>query len=68
MSNILYVGTQMRILEKMYDLFTYDYTKIASLAIKRTPHYDVRSAPPRALNIGTVRITALAPARAHKKI
>ena len=35
------------------------------LAIKRTPHYDVRSALPRGLNIGTVWITA--PARTHQK-
>ena len=41
---------------------------LVGLAIKRTPHYDVRSAPPRGLNIGTVRITALAPARAHQKV
>ena len=38
------------------------------VAIKRTPHYDVWSAPPRALNIGAVRITALAPAPPHQKV
>ena len=38
--------------------------KLFVLANKRTPHYDVRSAPPRALNIGTVRITT----RAHQKV
>ena len=39
-----------------------------SVAIKRTPHYDVWSAPPRALNIGAVQITALAPAPPHQKV
>ena len=52
----------------MMNIYEFFYSAKLLLAIKRTPHYDVWSAPPRALNIGAVRITALAPAPPHQKV
>ena len=46
----------------------FSYSVPYHIGNKRTPHYDVWSTPPRALNIGAVRITALAPTHAHQKV
>ena len=46
--------------DKIRKIHAYN-TCILGLAINRTPHYDVWSARPRAVNIGDVRIPHLHP-------